>query len=65
MDVPWRQEALDFYTYLLLRKDKRNEMAVRDDYRELAECAMIILGECPPSGKIVWRKPGACHKARF
>ena len=65
MDVPWRQEALDFYTYLLLRKDKRNEMAVRDDYRELAECAMIVLGECPPSGKIVWRKPGACHKARF
>ena len=26
---------------------------------------MLLLGETPPSGKIVWRKPGACHKARF
>ena len=40
-------------------------MAIRDDYRELAECAVILLGETPPSGKITWRKPGACHKARF
>ena len=32
---------------------------------ELTECAMLVLGETPPSGKIVWRKPGACHKARF
>ena len=40
-------------------------MTVRDDYRELAECAMLLLGETPPSGRIVWRKCGACHKARF
>ena len=40
-------------------------MLIRDDYRELAECALIVLGEIPPSGKVVWRKPGACHKARF
>ena len=26
---------------------------------------MLLLGEIPPSNKIVWRKPGACHKARF
>ena len=38
---------------------------MRDDYKELAECAVILLGEVPPSGKIVWKKPGACHKARF
>ena len=37
----------------------------RDDYKEIAECAMLLLGEIPPSGNIVWRKPGACHKARF
>ena len=26
---------------------------------------MILLGETPPSGKITWKKTGACHKARF
>ena len=65
MDVQGRKEALDFYRELLLRKNRRNESTVRDDYRELAECAVILLGETPPSGKIFWRKPGACHKARF
>ena len=40
-------------------------MTIRDDYRELAICAMVVLGETPPSGKVVWLKPGACHKARF
>lgn len=40
-------------------------MSVRDEYRELAECALILLGEIPQSGKIVRRKPGAYHKARF
>ena len=64
-DVQGRQEALDFYRELLVRKNRRNEMTVRDDYRELADCAVILLGETPPSGKIFWRKPGACHKARF
>lgn len=59
------KEPLEFYMELLIRKDKRNQMTVRDDYRELAECAVLVLGKIPPSGKIVWRKPGACHKARF
>ena len=65
MDTPGKERALEFLKMLLAMKNKRNEMLVRDDYRELAECAMIVLGELPPSGKIVWRKPGACHKARF
>ena len=38
------KESLEFYMELLVRKDKRNQMTVRDDYRELAECAMILLG---------------------
>ena len=29
------------------------------------ECALIVLGEISPSGKVNWRKPGACHMARF
>ena len=65
MDVQGRKEALEFYRELLLRKNRRNESTVRDDYRELAECAVLLLGETPPSGKIFWKKPGACHKARF
>ena len=64
-DIQAREEALEFYMELLSRRNKRNEMAVRDDYHELAECAMILLEETPPSGKITWRKPGACHKASF
>ena len=64
-DLQGRQAALDFYEELLMRRNRRNELTIRDDYRELAECAVLVLGELPPSGKIIWRKPGACHKARF
>ena len=64
-DLVGRDEALDFYRKLLMKKNRKNEWMIRDDYKEIAECAMLLLGETPPSGKIVWRKPGACHKARF
>ena len=60
-DLVGRDEALDFYRGYLTKKTAMP----RDDYKEIAECAMLLLGEIPPSGKIVWRKPGACHKARF
>ena len=36
----------------------------RDDYRELAELALVLLGGKTP-GHFTWKKPGACHKARF
>ena len=64
-NIQGREEVLLFYKEILMRKNKRNEMTIRDDYRELAECSVMLLGEIPPSGKIFWRKPGACHKARF
>ena len=60
-----REEALQFFQQILLKKNRRNDMMIRDDYRELAECSVMLLGDLPPSGKIFWRKPGACHKARF
>ena len=60
-----REEALEFCRHLLLKKNKKKEWFIRDDYRELAECTMTLLGESPPSGKMMWKKPGACHKARF
>ena len=38
----------------------------RDDYREIAETSLVILGGDLPAGrKLFWKKPGATHKARF
>ena len=54
-----------FYRDLLTKRNKRNDMIDRDYYRELAEYAMQVLGEAPPSGNIVRKKLGACHKARI
>jgi hypothetical protein len=59
-----KKDLVDVYRKLLLRKDRMNQMTVRDEYREHAVCAWILLGEIPQSGKIGWRKPGACHRAR-
>ena len=64
-DYHGKEQAIDFYRKLLVKRNKRDEMMVRDDYRELAECAMMLLGETPKSGKISYKKTGACHKARF
>ena len=33
-DLQGRQVALDFYEELLMRRNRRNEMTIRDDYRE-------------------------------
>ena len=63
-NIQLKQEVLNFYKELLGRKNKRDEVLIRDDYRELAEVTMFVLGETPP-GKFSWKKPGACHKARF
>ena len=52
-DTPGKEEAIAFLKNLLTRKNKRNEMLVRDDYRELAECTLILLGETLSSGKFV------------
>ena len=59
-----KMEALTFYREVITRRNKRNELTVRDDYRELVELGMLLLGELPPGG-MTWKKPGATHKARF
>ena len=59
-----KKEALAFYKEVLTRRNRRNELTVRDDYRELVELGMLLLGELPPGG-MTWKKPGATHKARF
>ena len=41
-------------------------MLPRDDYRQLAETSLVILGGNLPAGRnLFWHKPGATHKARF
>ena len=41
-------------------------ISCHQDYRELAEIALVLLGGELPGGKdLVWKKPGATHKARF
>ena len=64
-DAQSKREVMDFYRELLLRRNKKEEVMIRDDYRELAELAVILVGETPPSGRITWKKQGACNKARF
>ena len=56
-----REELLNLFTSLLEKKD-----FIRGDYRELAEISVIMLGGKLPGDKpMVWKKPGATHKARF
>ena len=59
-----REEALQFYEKVIKARNDKNEILIRDDYREIVETAMMILGK-PPRDSYVWKKPGACHKARF
>lgn len=60
-----KQEALNYLRTVLTMRTVRNEYLVRDDYRELAETAMVLMGEKPPGDRMVWKKPGPRHKARY
>ena len=42
-NIVGRYEAIDFYRKLLMMKNKKNEWMIIDDYKELAEFAMILL----------------------
>ena len=59
-----KQKAIDFYIWLLGRKNKRNELSVRDDYRELAMGSLRLLGVKLDNKEMIWKKCGASHKAR-
>ena len=58
-----KDEAVQFYREILSKKNKRNELILRDDYRELVEVSLSVLGGVSPD--FTWKKPGPCHKARF
>ena len=38
----FRAGAVTFYKELLTKRNRINELAIGDDYRELAECALIV-----------------------
>ena len=43
-----------------------NNVLPKEDYRQLAETSVIILGGNLPAGRqLHWCKPDATHKARF
>jgi hypothetical protein len=50
-------------TKAFLRDLKGKELQIRDDYQELIELTMLLLG-CPPA-RIHWRAPGPVHHARW
>ena len=54
-----KQSALEFYSSILCTKN-RNDVLPRDDYRQLVETSLVILGGDLPAGRtLFW------HKARF
>lgn len=59
-----QQKRLDALDELRLILSRDREFLPRDDYRELAELAMMVLGEAPPRG-VHLSVPGACHQARW
>ena len=60
-----KEKAVNFYHRILAGKNKREELLVRDDYRELAVTSLALLGEETPVNQLVWKKCGGTHKARF
>ena len=59
-----KDSAIDALNASLKQKSRAGALP-RDDYREVAEVCLALLGEIPPRGRVTWLKPGATHKARF
>ena len=58
-----KEESVQFCKKVLQKRSKQGKFFLRDDYKELVETSMVLLGETPPN--FTWKKPGAAHKARF
>ena len=62
-DLYNKEVALHYYREVLQKRSRQGKFYLRDDYKELVETSMVLLGEAPPN--FSWKKPGAAHKARF
>ena len=61
-----QQKLIQTYTEILTKQTEDNKLLAREDYRELAQIALVMSGGQLPGGQSIrWRPPGACHKARF
>lgn len=62
LETPWEGEqkkaAVESLRHVL------TQSLPRDDYRESAELALLLLGQQPPRG-VHWLRPGAVHNARW
>ena len=65
-DVDNKLELIELFTNILNQENADGGLFVREDYRELCEIALMMVGGELPGGKQMrWRAPGAAHKARF
>ena len=65
-DVENKEELIDLFTNILTKYNVNGELFIREDYRELCEISLVMLGGDLPHNKVMrWRAPGAAHKARF
>ena len=60
-----KESSTEILTSILEDPDSRSKLP-RDDYRECAELALLMLGVKPKRwDKLRWNKPGAFHHARW
>ena len=65
-DVDNKLELIELFTNILTKENVNGGLFVREDYRELCELALMMVGgELPGGKKMRVKAPGAAHKARF
>ena len=65
-DLHNKAEPVQLFTNILTKYNANGELFVREDYRELCELALVLIGGELPNGKVMrFKAPGAAHKARF
>ena len=66
LEAEQQAELIQTYTEILTKQGEDNKLLAREDYRELAEISLVMVGGQLPGGQSIrWRPPGACHKARL
>ena len=55
---------MEFYIDILFRRNRGDELTVKDDHMELVELRMWLLGDILFCG-MTWKEPRETHKARF
>ena len=61
-----KEDLIRTYTDILTKQGHDGGLFVRQDYRDLCQIALVMVGGVLPGGETFsWPPPGACHKARF